>query len=130
MHHPLSPRPPLPPFPCETAAQKLRLAEDAWKRRDPYRGTLCPRVPRRCRQRGRVRLDQRLTMLNVLAGLTKLPLTAGLPMFEVMLVETVWTPTVENVTTKAPSPTTRPKLTRKVLGKNVAPGSVEFKVTV
>ena len=130
MHHPLSPRPPLPPLPRETAAQKLRLAEHAWKRRDPYRGTLCPRVPRRCRQRGRVRLDQRLTMLNVLAGLTKLPLTAGLPMFEVMAVETLWMPTVENVTVKIPLPTMRPKLTRKVFGEKLAFGSVEFKVTV
>jgi hypothetical protein len=51
-------------------------------------------------------------------------------MFEVMVVETLWTPTVENVTVKAPFPTTRPKLTRKVLGENVAPESVEFNVTV
>jgi uncharacterized protein len=28
-------RPPLPPFTPETAAQKARLAEDAWNRRDP-----------------------------------------------------------------------------------------------
>jgi hypothetical protein len=65
-----------------------------------------------------------------LLGLTKEPFTAGLPMFEVMVVETLWMPTVENVTAKAPFPTTRPKLTRKVLGENAAPGSVEFNVTV
>src|SRR6266704_2196014 len=29
------PRPPLPPFTAETAAQKARLAEDAWNTRDP-----------------------------------------------------------------------------------------------
>lgn len=29
------PRPPLPPFTAETAAKKVRLAEDAWNRRDP-----------------------------------------------------------------------------------------------
>ena len=29
------PRPPLPPFTAETAAQKVRLAEDAWNGRDP-----------------------------------------------------------------------------------------------
>src|SRR4051812_29171379 len=29
------PRPPLPPFTRETAAQKVRLAEDAWNTRDP-----------------------------------------------------------------------------------------------
>ncbi|MGO9818414.1 MAG: DUF1348 family protein [Acidocella sp.] len=28
-------RPPLPPFTPESAAQKVRLAEDAWNRRDP-----------------------------------------------------------------------------------------------
>jgi hypothetical protein len=28
-------RPPLPPFTAETAAQKARLAEDAWNGRDP-----------------------------------------------------------------------------------------------
>ena len=51
-------------------------------------------------------------------------------MFEVMVAETPWTPTVENATVKTPLPATRPKLTRKVLGVNVARGSVEFKVTV
>jgi nuclear transport factor 2 (NTF2) superfamily protein len=30
-------RPPLPPFTDETAAQKARLAEDAWNSRDPHR---------------------------------------------------------------------------------------------
>ena len=30
-------RPPLPPFTAETAAQKVRLAEDAWNTRDPAR---------------------------------------------------------------------------------------------
>jgi uncharacterized protein len=30
-------RPPLPPFSAETAAQKARLAEDAWNSRDPAR---------------------------------------------------------------------------------------------
>ncbi|MGA2044420.1 MAG: nuclear transport factor 2 family protein [Roseiarcus sp.] len=29
------PRPPLPPFTAETAARKVRLAEDAWNGRDP-----------------------------------------------------------------------------------------------
>lgn len=32
-----SPRPPLPPFDMQTAAQKVRLAEDAWNTRDPER---------------------------------------------------------------------------------------------
>ncbi len=30
-------RPPLPPYSAETAAQKARLAEDAWNSRDPVR---------------------------------------------------------------------------------------------
>jgi nuclear transport factor 2 (NTF2) superfamily protein len=30
-------RPPLPPFTLETAARKVRLAEDAWNSRDPTR---------------------------------------------------------------------------------------------
>lgn len=33
-------RPPLPPFTEETAAQKVRLAEDAWNSRDPARVAL------------------------------------------------------------------------------------------
>jgi nuclear transport factor 2 (NTF2) superfamily protein len=34
------PRPPLPPFTAETAAQKARLAEDAWNGRDAARVAL------------------------------------------------------------------------------------------
>ena len=33
-------RPPLPPFTAETAAQKVRMAEDAWNTRDPERVSL------------------------------------------------------------------------------------------
>ncbi len=33
-------RPPLPPFTRESAAQKVRLAEDAWNSRDPERVSL------------------------------------------------------------------------------------------
>lgn len=35
-----SPRPPLPPFDPTTAAQKVRMAEDAWNTRDPVRVAL------------------------------------------------------------------------------------------
>jgi nuclear transport factor 2 (NTF2) superfamily protein len=35
-----TPRPPLPPFTPETAAQKVRMAEDAWNTRDPERVAL------------------------------------------------------------------------------------------
>lgn len=31
------PRPPLPPYNAESAAEKVRLAEDAWNSRDPQR---------------------------------------------------------------------------------------------
>lgn len=34
------PRPPLPPFDAQTAAQKVRAAEDAWNTRDPQRVAL------------------------------------------------------------------------------------------
>jgi uncharacterized protein len=37
---PSSSRPPLPPFTRETAAQKARMAEDAWNTRDPERVSL------------------------------------------------------------------------------------------
>ncbi len=33
-------KPPLPPFTAETAAQKVRVAEDAWNSRDPARVVL------------------------------------------------------------------------------------------
>ena len=36
----MSARPPLPPFTRETAAQKARMAEDAWNTRDPQRVSL------------------------------------------------------------------------------------------
>ncbi|MCX6923307.1 MAG: nuclear transport factor 2 family protein [Verrucomicrobia bacterium] len=35
-----SPRPPLPPFDAETAAKKVRMAEDAWNSHDPGRVSL------------------------------------------------------------------------------------------
>lgn len=35
-----NPRPPFPPFDAVTAAQKVRMAEDAWNTRDPMRVSL------------------------------------------------------------------------------------------
>jgi nuclear transport factor 2 (NTF2) superfamily protein len=35
-----NPRPPFPPFDAATAAQKVRMAEDAWNTRDPERVSL------------------------------------------------------------------------------------------
>ena len=40
MNEPDAPRPPLPPFDAETAARKVRMAEDAWNTRDPRRVSL------------------------------------------------------------------------------------------
>ncbi len=44
-------RPPLPPFTPETAAQKARMAEDAWNTRDPARVALAYTEDSRWRNR-------------------------------------------------------------------------------
>ena len=44
-------RPPLPPFTKETAAQKARMAEDAWNSRDPERVALAYTEASRWRNR-------------------------------------------------------------------------------
>lgn len=44
-------RPPLPPFTAETAAQKARMAEDAWNSRDPERVSLAYTPDSRWRNR-------------------------------------------------------------------------------
>ena len=44
-------RPPLPPFTRETAAQKVRMAEDAWNSRDPERVALAYTPDSRWRNR-------------------------------------------------------------------------------
>lgn len=46
-----APRPPLPPFTIETAAQKVRMAEDAWNTRDPQRVALAYTPDSRWRNR-------------------------------------------------------------------------------
>ncbi len=45
------PRPPLPPFTPETAAQKARAAEDAWNSRDPAKVSLAYTADSRWRNR-------------------------------------------------------------------------------
>jgi hypothetical protein len=45
------PRPPLPPFDAETAAQKVRMAEDAWNTRDAARVALAYSEDSRWRNR-------------------------------------------------------------------------------
>jgi nuclear transport factor 2 (NTF2) superfamily protein len=49
-------RPPLPPFTPDTAAQKVRMAEDAWNTRDPSRVALA--YTGDCRWRNRVEFLQ------------------------------------------------------------------------
>ncbi len=44
-------RPPLPPFTAETAAQKARMAEDAWNSRDPVKVSLAYTQDSRWRNR-------------------------------------------------------------------------------
>jgi nuclear transport factor 2 (NTF2) superfamily protein len=48
----LEQRPPLPPFTPESAAEKVRKAEDAWNSRDPQRVSLAYTVDSRWRNRG------------------------------------------------------------------------------
>ena len=47
-------RPLLPPFTAETAAQKARMAEDAWNTRDPARVALAYTVDSRWRNRAEI----------------------------------------------------------------------------
>jgi hypothetical protein len=47
----MSNRPPLPPFTAETAAQKVRMAEDAWNTREPERVALAYTEDSRWRNR-------------------------------------------------------------------------------
>jgi uncharacterized protein len=47
-------RPPLPPFTRETAAQKVRAAEDGWNTRDPARVSLAYTVDSRWRNRAEI----------------------------------------------------------------------------
>jgi uncharacterized protein len=44
-------RPPFPPFTPETAAHKVRMAEDAWNTRDPQRVALGYTIDSRWRNR-------------------------------------------------------------------------------
>ena len=59
-------RPPLPPFTAETAAQKARMAEDAWNTSDPARVALAYTIDSRWRNRaefiqGRAEIEAFLT---------------------------------------------------------------------
>lgn len=65
-HLPEQPRLPLPPFTLETAAQKVRMAEDGWNSRDPARVALAYTSDSRWRNRaefvqGRAAIEAFLT---------------------------------------------------------------------
>jgi len=49
-----APRPPLPPFTAETAAQKVRMAEDGWNSRDPEKVSLAYTADSRWRNRAEI----------------------------------------------------------------------------
>jgi hypothetical protein len=51
MNDSTQPRPPLPPFTRDTAAQKVRMAEDGWNGRDPRRVALAYTLDSRWRNR-------------------------------------------------------------------------------
>ncbi|HEY1600931.1 MAG TPA: nuclear transport factor 2 family protein [Pirellulales bacterium] len=51
-------RPPLPPFSLESAAQKVRLAEDGWNSRDPEKVSLAYSLQSRCRNRAEFALGR------------------------------------------------------------------------
>ena len=73
-------RPPLPPFTAETAAQKARMAEDAWNSRDPARVALAYTVDSRWRNRsefiqGRAAIEAFLT--RQVAARARLPADQG-----------------------------------------------------
>ena len=60
------PRPPIPPFTAETAAEKARMAEDAWNSREPARVALAYTEDSRWRNRvelirGRAAIESFLT---------------------------------------------------------------------
>lgn len=62
----MDPRPPLPPFTAETAAAKVRAAEDAWNGRDPAKVALAYTLGSRWRNRseflvGRAEIEAFLT---------------------------------------------------------------------
>lgn len=44
-------KPPFPPFTCETATEKVRLAEDAWNSRDPAKVSMAYTVDSKWRNR-------------------------------------------------------------------------------
>ncbi|MBM4208841.1 MAG: nuclear transport factor 2 family protein [Gammaproteobacteria bacterium] len=48
------PRPPFPPFTLETAAQKVRAAENAWNNRNPQQVALAYTVDSRWRNRAEI----------------------------------------------------------------------------
>ncbi len=66
MNTPIEARPPFPPFSCEMAVQKVRMAEDAWNNQDPQRIALAYTIDSEWRNRnefpqGRAQIIEFLT---------------------------------------------------------------------
>ena len=66
MNTPIEARPPFPPFTCEMAVQKVRMAEDAWNNQDPQRIALAYTIDSEWRNRndfpqGRAQIIEFLT---------------------------------------------------------------------
>jgi uncharacterized protein len=66
MNTPTEARPPFPPFSCEMAVQKVRMAEDAWNNQDPQRIALAYTIDSEWRNRnefpkGRAQIIEFLT---------------------------------------------------------------------
>ncbi|SES48082.1 DUF1348 family protein, partial [Rhizobium sp. NFR03] len=60
-------RPPLPPFTSETAAEKVRLAEDGWNSRDPGKVALAYTIDSQWRNRAEF-VNGREAIVAFLAG--------------------------------------------------------------
>ena len=66
MNTPIEARPPFPPFSCEMAVQKVRMAENAWNNQDPQRIALAYTIDSEWRNRnefpkGRAQIIEFLT---------------------------------------------------------------------
>ena len=65
----MSSRPPLAPFTRDSAAEKVRLAEDAWNSRDPARVALAYTVDSRWRNRAEfLQAAKRLSLSSLAMG--------------------------------------------------------------
>jgi len=69
-----NPRPPLPPFDAESAAKKVRLAEDAWNASDPERVSLAYSPDSAWRNRAEFLSGRAAFMRRRIASINDLPI--------------------------------------------------------